>query len=157
MTDRRVAADAGFTLIELICAVAIAGLLAAILLPAFSWATSRSRLEAYAIESAALLKLDRTAAIRRRTQIDTRVDPSARSLSSGAFNRTVQLPRDVSFEALLPERCNQRAVLSTISFLPAGTSCGGVITLSARGYGFEIRVNWLTGNVEVISREFPKA
>ena len=29
-------------------------------------------------------------------------------------------------------------------------SCGGVITLSRLGIGYEVRVNWLTGGVELL-------
>lgn len=148
--------DTGFTLLEFVCALAITGMLAAILLPELPLSTSRAQLEAYALKSATLLRTDRIAAIRKQTQIDTNIDPSARTVRSGASDKVVKIPSDVQFEALLPQRCNERPAFSTISFLSTGISCGGVITLSTRGIGFEIRVNWLTGNVEVISRTPPK-
>src|SRR5258707_8124895 len=54
-TDRN-RAEAGFMLLEMVCAVAMIALLAAILLPQLSRGTTRPRLEAYAVETAALLK-----------------------------------------------------------------------------------------------------
>ena len=36
------------------------------------------------------------------------------------------------------------------SFFSTGMSCGGVITLSRLGSGYEVRVNWLTGGVEIV-------
>jgi len=150
------AANAGFTLLEIVCTLAILAMTAAILLPAVPYATSRSRIEAYAVETAALLKQDRIAAIRNRGQIDTRVDPDRREIISGSANRMVRIPSDVDFESILPRRCNRHPVLSAISFMQTGMSCGGVITLTRSGVGFEIRVNWLTGNVEVVPHPLAK-
>src|SRR5260370_10449789 len=56
---RAESAEAGFTMLEMVCVLAIAALLAAILLPRLPGATSRPRLEAYAVEVAALLNADR--------------------------------------------------------------------------------------------------
>ena len=54
----------GFTLLEMVCVLAIIALLAAVLLPSIPHETSRSRLQAYALQTAALLKTDRSAAPR---------------------------------------------------------------------------------------------
>jgi len=59
---------------------------------------------------------------------------------------------DVRFEALLPQTCNRRASLSTISFFASGMSCGGAIALTRLDAGYDIRVNWLTGRIEIVSR-----
>jgi general secretion pathway protein H len=58
----------------------------------------------------------------------------------------------VVFDALLPQRCNGRPALSTISFFPTGMSCGGTIRLTRFGSGVEIRVNWLTGGVDIVAQ-----
>ena len=49
------AAEEGFTLLEIVCVLAIIAGLAAIILPAIPRGTSRARLQAYAIEAASLL------------------------------------------------------------------------------------------------------
>jgi general secretion pathway protein H len=152
MTGKRCRAEDGFTLLEMVCVMAIIGLLAAVLLPAIPRQTSRSRLEAYAIEAATLLKADRNAAIRRRLEVMTQVDARSRSVRSGATGETVRFPDDVRFEALLPENCNNRPVVASISFLASGMSCGGVIALTHLDAGYEIRTNWLTGRIEVVPR-----
>jgi general secretion pathway protein H len=144
--------ERGFTLLEMACVLAIVAILAAILLPRVPTETSRPRLEAYAVEAVALLKSDRTSAIRRRLPISTEIDIQARSIRSGSTTRTMRLPDDVQFSAVLPERCNNRPAYSTISFLPTGMSCGGVLGLTRSGDGFEIRVNWLTGGIELVTR-----
>lgn len=143
------AAD-GFTLIETVAVVAIVAILAAIVVPALPRGTSRARLESYAVEAAALLKFDRDSAIRNRASIATEIDAPARTMRSGATGRTVSLPEDVRFDALLALRCNSRPAGPTIRFFASGMSCGGAIALTRLGVGYQVRVNWLTGGVEVV-------
>jgi general secretion pathway protein H len=154
MTNRSNAED-GFTLLEMVCILAIIAMLTAVLLPNISRDTSRPRLEAYAVETASLLKADRTAAIRHRVQIATQIDAGARSLRSGSTGQILRVPDDVAFDAILPNRCNDRPAFSTISFFPTGMSCGGTVMLSRLGASYEIRVNWLTGGVEIVPKSMP--
>ncbi|SED13114.1 general secretion pathway protein H [Rhizobiales bacterium GAS188] len=133
--------------------LAIVAMLAAIILPSIPRGTTRARLEAYAVETAALLKADRNAAIRRRKQVATELSAVSRSIRSGASGWVVQLPEDVHFDALLAARCARRAAGTTIDFFASGMSCGGTIALTRAGSGFQIRVNWLTGGVDVVPVE----
>lgn len=151
--DRADAAEAGFTLLEMVCVLAIVAMLAAILLPRFPTETSRPRLEAYANEVAALLKADRNAALLRYGLVSAMVDARARTVRSGSSDRIVQVPQDVVFDALLPQRCNGRPALSTISFFASGMSCGGTIRLTRLGSALEVRVNWFTGGVEIVAQD----
>jgi len=146
-------AERGFTLLEMVCVLAIIALLAAVLLPLIPHQTSRSRLQAYALQVAALLKADRNAAIRRQVSVATVVDAEARAIRSGSSQAVLRVPQDVRFDALLPQTCRERPALSTISFFANGTSCGGAITLTRFDTGYEIRVNWLTGRIEVAPRD----
>jgi general secretion pathway protein H len=145
----------GFTLLEITAVIAIVAMLAAILLPFIPRATSRQRLAGYAVEAAALLKADRTAALRRSAQINAQIDAPGRVIRSGSTGRTIQIPTDVAFKAMLPLTCNERPARSTISFFATGMSCGGTIVLSRLGAEFEVRVNWLTGGIEVAARDAP--
>jgi general secretion pathway protein H len=142
----------GFTLLETVCVMAIIAMLAAVLLPLLPRATSRPRLEAYAMETAALLNRDRTAAMRRRVPVSTQVDTVSRSIRSGSSPRIVSIPNDVSIDAVLPQRCNDAPTRQTINFFATGMSCGGTITLSRLGAGYEVRVNWVTGGIEIVPR-----
>jgi general secretion pathway protein H len=142
--------EEGFTLIEIVCVIALIAILAAIVMPSIPRGTSRARLESFAVDAAALLKGDRNAAMRRRTQVATEINAMARSVRSGSTGRVVRVPDDVTFDAMLASRCNQRQAGSTIRFFASGMSCGGVIALTRLGVGYEIRVNWLTGGVEVV-------
>lgn len=142
-------AAAGFTLIEMTCALAVVALIAAVVLPALPRATSRPRLEGYAVETAALLIADRNAAMRGGAPVATRLDGRSRTIRSGSGAATVTVPPDVAFDALLAQTCDGRDAGGSIQFFPDGTSCGGAIVLGRNGARFEIRVNWLTGVVEL--------
>ena len=142
--------EAGFTLIEVVCVLAIVALLAALVVPWLPRSTSQPRLAGYAVEVAALLKADRSAAMRAHTMVSTLLDADRRTVRSGYRPAMVEMPADVAFSALLAERCAGRIVGSTIDFFPSGASCGGVVAISRQGVGYQIRVNWLTGGVEVV-------
>jgi general secretion pathway protein H len=145
--------EQGFALIEMLCVLAIIGLLAAIILPAIPRATTRAKLESYAVETAALLKADRNAALRRQVQVTTQIDAETRSIRSGVTGRVIRLPGDVSLQAMLASRCADRNAGRSIDFFPSGMSCGGVIALARPGMGFEVRVNWLTGGVDIVPQK----
>jgi general secretion pathway protein H len=147
--------EAGFTLVEVICVLAIVALLAGLALPALTFQTSRSRLEAYALETASILIADRDSAIRRRIGVSTTMNYGARVIRSGAYPRSVQFPHDIAFDALLAKTCAGRDVGSTIDFFPNGMSCGGTVALRRGGVGYQVRVNWLTGGVEVVAPDEP--
>ena len=137
-------------MLEVVCFVAIIALLAAVILPALPRGTSFARLEAYAIETATLLKQDRYAAMRKRTRVATEISAAGRTFRSGVTGRAVRLPNDLAVEALLAKRCDERAAGRTIDFFPSGRSCGGTIALTRLGKGFQVRVNWLTGGIELV-------
>jgi general secretion pathway protein H len=145
--------ERGFALIEILCVLAIIGLLAAIILPAIPRTTTRAKLESYAVETAALLKADRNAALRRQIQVTTQIDAVARSIRSGVTGRSIRLPNDVSLEALLASRCADRNAGRSIDFFPSGMSCGGTLALTRPGMGYEVRVNWLTGGVDIVPQK----
>ena len=148
------AGQRGFTLLEMVCVLAIIAMLSAVLLPLIPHQTSRARLQAYALQAAALLKSDRAASIRRQVEVATLIDASTRSMRSGADAAVLRFPDDVDVQALLPRSCNQRPTLSTISFFPDGMSCGGAITLARADLRLEIRVNWLTGRTDIVARPY---
>jgi general secretion pathway protein H len=145
--------ESGFALIEILCVLAIIGLLAAIILPGFPRSTTRTRLESLAVETAAILKADRSAALRRHVQVTTIVDAAGRAIRSGATGRILRWPSDVTINTALATRCADREAGRSIDFFPTGMSCGGTIALVRPGMGYEIRVNWLTGGVEIVQKQ----
>ena len=138
--------EAGFTLIEMVATLAIVALMAALAMPRWPQATSRPQVEALALRAAAVLKADRNAAVRLRAPVRTALNFSAREIVSGAGAGVVKIPADVGFDALVADACGGEA----IAFLPGGMSCGGSIALARPGAAYRVRVNWLTGGVDVV-------
>ena len=97
-------AEEGFTLLEVVCVVAIIAMMVAVLLPRMPRGTSRPRLEAYAIEIASVLKADRSAAIRRRSPIATEVSTSSRWIRSGATGKKSATGKKMAADATRKER-----------------------------------------------------
>jgi general secretion pathway protein H len=145
----------GYVLLEIVCVLVIVALLASVILPAIPRATSRARLEGYAVATAAMLTADRISALNRRVRVETLIDAEGRVIRSGADGHTVQIPADVRMDAMLATRCYNRTTAMTIDFFPSGMSCGGVIALTRFGLGYEVRVNWLTGSVNVFPYKAP--
>jgi general secretion pathway protein H len=137
----------------MVCVMAMVALLAAILLPRLPHGTTRPQLEAYAVQIAALFKSDRNAAFLSRGLVVAEVAAADRAVRSGSSGRIVRVPEDVVFEALLPERCAGQPALSSISFFATGMSCGGTVRLTRAGDWFEVRVNWLTGGIDIVARD----
>jgi len=147
--DRR--GEHGFTLLEMVCVLAITAILMAMLLPLLPRSTSRVALQSVAIATAALLKADHDAAIRRGTVIATQIDTTSRLVRSGATDHVVQIPADVQFDALLARYCHDYPTRSAIRFFSSGMSCGGALALTRSGFGYQILVNWLTGRVDIVA------
>jgi general secretion pathway protein H len=55
-------------------------------------------------------------------------------------------------EAILAARCADHSAGRSIEFFPSGMSCGGTIALARPGMGYQVRVNWLTGGVDIVSQ-----
>jgi general secretion pathway protein H len=134
----------------MVCVLAIFGMIAAIALPAIPRGTSGPQLEAYALSAAAVLKADRNAAVRRQAVVATEINAPSRSVRSGIAGRGVRVASDVEMNVLLPARCSKYRAVPAVVFFPSGMSCGGVVTLARSGVGYEVRVNWLTGGVDIV-------
>ena len=65
----------------------------------------------------------------------------------------IRLPDDVQVEAILASRCADRSAGRSIDFFPSGMSCGGTIALARPGMGYQVRVNWLTGGVDIVPQK----
>jgi general secretion pathway protein H len=142
--------ERGIVLLDLVIAMALLSLLILMVLPSLPHGTTPSRLGAYTADVAALLKTDRSAAARAGREVATRVDLAGKRVASGATGRTVSLPDDVTLDLIASDACRLPEGQFAVVFAPDGRSCGAVVSLSTRALVWRIRINWLTGFVDVV-------
>jgi general secretion pathway protein H len=145
-------AEAGVILLDIVLTLAVFALLVLLALPHLPYnSTTPSRQGAYAAEIAAVLKTDRTAAARQGREVATRVDVATRRVSSGATGTSVTLPQDITLDVIASDICTVEPGRFAIAFSPDGRSCGAVIRIAKGDRDWRIRVNWLTGFIDVVA------
>jgi general secretion pathway protein H len=147
-TDR----EAGFTLIEVMAVMLIIALVASLVVT-MTPATGRAGLKAVTLQAAALLRRERVGAIlggrMRRVSLD-----GGRRVLIGEEGDTVAIPRDVAVDILGADAV-WSGRLAVVRFDPDGASTGAVLRLSRDRAEYEIRVNWYTGGVAIVSAPAP--
>jgi general secretion pathway protein H len=142
--DRR----AGYVLIELLAALAVSGLIMFLALPGVPQGTTMAKLHALLSSTAALLREARTEAIVNGAVKRVTFDSRRRTFRAGG--RLVVLPEDVDVALGAGDSCGaSRGGVAEIVFRANGTSCGAVLRFAKGGRVFRIRVNWVTGHVEI--------
>jgi general secretion pathway protein H len=141
--------SSGYLLLDMALALTILLLLSAIIWPSFGGGTTSLQESATALNIATLLRGDRTSATRTGRLTATRIDLDRRVLMS-ASGRTVEVPADIAVEVRTGAACMTSARRFTIVFSPDGSSCGGVIVLKKGGLAYAVRVNWLSGMIDVV-------
>ena len=141
------AARAGFTLLELLIVLTILAVVAVFAVPQLAKPSDRLRLQAAARDLAAALRLTRSTAISRNTEIALVVDVDARAFESPAVSRkSFSSDIDVQLKVAEPERPTRSR--GGFRFYADGSSTGGDIVLRLRDNEARICVNWLTGKAE---------
>jgi general secretion pathway protein H len=124
--------------------------------PRIARAPGPAELRTTAQEIAALLRSDRNAALRHGTEVVSRIDPTQRTVTSGASGSGLRVPNGIEI-AFVQSSLEMRGSSGGIRFLPGGGSSGGVLSLKRGATGYDISVNWLTGGVLVAQAEAPAA
>jgi len=150
-TERKRRTQAGIILLDVVLTLAIFGLIALLVLPTLPRGTTPSRQGAYAAQIAALMKNDRMAAARQRREIATRVDVANRVVASGSSGAMVTLPSDVRLDVIASQLCADQPGRFAIRFAPDGRSCGAIVHVAKGELDWRIRVNWLTGLIDIVA------
>jgi len=140
----------GFTLLELLVALAILAAAAALTLPAISGGDG-VRVEAASRTLAAALRETRSTAMAYSRPSAFTLDLARRTFRAGKQAAPRSLPGELSFTLDTARSELASDQVGSIRFFPDGSSTGGRITISARGAGPAfVDVDWLTGRVRIL-------
>ncbi|GKQ52158.1 prepilin-type N-terminal cleavage/methylation domain-containing protein [Bradyrhizobium sp. Ce-3] len=136
---------AGSTLIEMMAVMLIIAMLASLVVATVP-GTGRSKLKALALQTAALLRRERLAAILTGQSRLVSLDGNARTIVGQGG--TIAVPRDVMIDVTGVDEfwSGRRAV---VRFEPDGASTGAVLKFSWENVRYEVDVNWYNGRVAV--------
>jgi general secretion pathway protein H len=142
-------ATRGFTLLELLLVLAIAGLMLTIVPPFLSRGIAATKLNTSAREVAAAMRTARSQAVTRRRETTLTVDIDKRLYKLSGKARAQHLDRDikVKLDTVQSERLSDS--VGAFRFFPDGSATGGQVTLSSGKSKIVIDLNWLTGRVAI--------
>lgn len=139
---------AGYILLELVAALVLTGLLITMAFPALTHGTNRPRFHALAIGTSTLLRNARTDAIARGSEVRAEFDRRRRTIQTR--KQVVVIPADIEVELLSGSRCEANGGRIQIIFRPDGSNCGGVFRFAHGDRITRVRLNWLTGHIEIL-------
>lgn len=134
--DRR----GGFSLAEVVLALALLALLATLSLPFFRPQSGQAAVHRKAFEIVALLRADRNASLRNSTEYAISVDAKAGTVRSRQSRGSVTLPSTMKLR-LFP------ANISGFVFHPDGSATGGRLSILAGSNSAEIGVDDMTAAI----------
>ena len=145
--------EAGFTLFEMLVALALLAFAMAIALPTLKTSNSGASLKAVALSLAADLKAARVSAVMRGMPISVRFLAQPRVYLRDGEREPTRLPQSIAMtlfprDGILPE-----AGGPAITFFPDGSSTGGLVILSEAVTTYQVTVDWLTGAVAAEERK----
>jgi len=138
---------AGFTLVELLVVLAIAGLVLAVTPPLVTSVMPGVELKAGARRTAGALRLARETAVAEGRDAAFILDVESNRYRLDRDNRSGSLPKAIDIELVAAANEMQSDRVGAIRFFPDGSSTGGRVILKRGDSGWQVGVNWLTGRV----------
>ncbi len=146
----RRAAEGGFTLLELLVVLVIAGLLLAIVPPAAGRGSDTVRLRGAAQELAGSIALARSEAILTNVDAAFALDLAARRFGIAGQALAGRLDADLRIAMTTAASAVVGAGTGLIRFHPDGGSAGGELRIANRAGTMTVRVDWLTGRTRIL-------
>lgn len=137
----------GFTLVELLVVLAIAGLMLSLTPPLISAAMPGVELKAAARRTAGALRLTRELAIASGEEQAWLLNIDTNSYRVAGSGRDGRLPTGIDLQLVAAEQEMRSTHEGGIRFFPDGSSTGGRVILSRAQRGYQVGVNWLTGRI----------
>ena len=144
-------AERGFTLLEMVVAVAIAALVLGVSAPAIQRLYTSTQYHGAVNDVVTLLSSARYSAIRKGGNIDVLINPKTRQLTLG--DKVQELPGSMQLEVLGSRELNRDGA-GVIRFYADGSSSGGVVSMeNDAGRAVQVQVDWLLGRVSLCNEE----
>lgn len=141
-------AERGFTLLELVVALAIAALAIAIVLPNAVHRPGRAEVVAAAHGVASSLRMARSRAIASNRPTDFIADADRGVYRDTEESAERRLPPGTSLTIITTLKQAEGPV-GAIRFFPDGSSSGGGVAIGVEELRYEVLVNWLSGGVSI--------
>ena len=139
----------GFTLLELLVALAIAAIVVGVSAPAMQRFYTSSQYHGAVNDVVAALTNARYSAIQVGDAIDVLINPETRQITLG--EKVNKLPDAIQLEVLGSSELNRDGA-GVVRFYPDGGSSGGYVKLAhENGMSVEVQVDWLLGRVTLCS------
>ena len=135
--------ERGFTLLEMVVAVAIAALVLGVSAPAIQRLYTSTQYHGAVNDVVTLLSSARYSAIRKGGNIDVLINPKTRQLTLG--EKVQELPGSMQLEVLGSRELNRDGA-GVIRFYADGSSSGGVVSMeNDAGRAVQVQGDWLLG------------
>ena len=147
--QRSFKSGSGFTLLEMMVVMVIAGLMIALVPPLFSSAVSGTKLKGAARDLAVVLRETRSQAIIHNAErlVHLNLETPFYRVGKG---KALLLPENVrmAVETITGEKVEEMAK-HVVRFFPDGSTSGEMITLSGGDQAYHLQLNWLTGSITI--------
>lgn len=141
--------ERGFTLIELVVALAILALATALVPPLLSGGRDRAEFKATVREVAAALRQTRSLAMTRDRSEALLVDVAHGVLRWSGSGGARTVPKGIRLALLTTSGERIDGEIGDIRFFPDGSSTGGHVTLIQGERRSDVFVDWLSGRISV--------
>jgi general secretion pathway protein H len=136
--------SAGYSLLEMLVVMAILALVATIALPQLAKPSNSLRLKAAARDLHSALRLTRSAAIARSSDLVLVIDADKRTFESAVVPQK-SFPADIETQLKVAEPERVTSSRGGFRFFADGSSTGGDLVLRLGNNTVRICINWLTG------------
>ncbi len=139
---------AGFTLLEMLAVLAIVSMVAGVFTISIVGRLESMKVSGAAKDVMAELRYTRSKAIVSRSEQVLEIDVEARTVQ-GPGRQPVQLPEEIELRLLTAQQEVSGSSKGAIRFFSDGGSTGGKVTLLTESRQWEVKVSWLTGEIEL--------
>lgn len=143
--------DAGFTLIEVMAVIAILAVVIGVVIVRIPASRGTAELASLSHTIASELRNARADAMSAGSERTVVFDTSAHKVLSEQRGRTIEIAPDITLHATAAASERRSGSQVAIRFFANGSSTGGALKLERGQKAHEVRINWLSGRVIVVS------